>query len=249
MASPILPDDLWKRLEPWIPKPKERRHVQFAGRKPTEPRRVRAGILFVLRTGIPWRWLPATNDFPCGQTCRRHLQQWQKAGVWQDIFESLLAELQATHKIDWYRALVDSASVRAPCGGAKTGPNPTDRRKLGSKHHLLTDANGIPLSIILTEANRHDVTQLIPLLDKIPHVKGKRGLRAFVPTTFKETVLMIPNLTARRSKKGGKAPPGQTSNRARQWLGQNALVYRTNAFLAPPVSKAESARGEIPIHA
>src|SRR5438876_505253 len=71
MASPVLPDDLWKRLEPWIPKPKERRHVQFAGRKPTEPRRILAGILFVLRTGIPWRWLPATSDFPCGQTCRR----------------------------------------------------------------------------------------------------------------------------------------------------------------------------------
>ena len=82
MASPILPDDLWKRLEPWIPKPKENRHVQFAGRKPTEPRRVLTGILFVLRTGIPWRWLPATNDFPCGQTCRRHLRQWQKAGIW-----------------------------------------------------------------------------------------------------------------------------------------------------------------------
>jgi transposase len=181
MASPILPDDLWKRLEPLIPKPKENRHVQFAGRKPAEPRRVLTGILFVLRTGIPWRWLPATSDFPCGQVCRRHLQKWQQAGIWQDIFEMLLAELQATHKIDWYRTLVDSASVRAPCGGAKTGPNPTDRRKLGSKHHLLTDANGIPLSIILTEANRHDVTQLLPLLDKIPHVKGKRGAPRFRP--------------------------------------------------------------------
>src|SRR5213076_496060 len=79
------------------------------------------------------------------------------------------AELQARHKIDWYRTLVDSASVRAPCGGAKTGPNPTDRRKLGSKHHMLTDAN------------RHDVTQLLPLLDGIPHVKGKRGAPRFRP--------------------------------------------------------------------
>jgi transposase len=165
MASPVLPDDLWKRLEPWIPKPKANRHVQFAGRKPSEPRRIVTGILFVLRTGIPWRWLPATSDFPCGQTCLRHLRQWHKAGIWQSVFEQLLAELQATHKIDWYRALVDSASVRAPCGGAKTGPNPTDRRKLGSKHHMLTDGNGI----------RHDVTQLLPLLDKIPRVKGQRG--------------------------------------------------------------------------
>jgi transposase len=175
MAQPILPDDLWKRLEPLIPKPKENRYVRFAGRKPSEPRRVVAGILFVLRTGIPWRWLPSTSDFPSGYTCLRRLRQWQRAGIWQRIFETLLAELQATHKIDWYRALVDSASLRAPCGGQKTGPNPTDRRKLGSKHHLLTDAHGIPLAMTLTGANRHDVTQLLPLLEKIPRVKGKRG--------------------------------------------------------------------------
>jgi transposase len=175
MSQPILPDDLWERLEPLIPKPKENRYVQFAGRKPSEPRRVVTGILFVLRTGIPWRWLPATSDFPSGYTCLRRLRQWQKAGIWQRVFETLLAELQATHKIDWYRALVDSAAVRAPCGGEKTGPNPTDRRKLGSKHHMITDANGIPLACILTEANRHDVTQLLPLVDKVPRVKGKRG--------------------------------------------------------------------------
>jgi transposase len=175
MAQPVLPDDLWKRLEPLIPKPTERRHVQFAGRKPSEPRRVVTGILFALRTGIPWRWLPATTDFPSGYTCLRRLRAWQKAGVWQCIFETMLAELQATHKIDWYRALVDSASLRAPCGGEKTGPNPTDRRKLGSKHHMLTDAHGIPLAITLTGANRHDVTQLLPLVEKVPRVKGKRG--------------------------------------------------------------------------
>ena len=68
-----------------------------------------------------------------------------------------------------------SASLRAPCGGAKTGPNPTDRRKLGSKHHLLTDGRGIPLACTLTKANRHDVTQLLPLLDKVPRVKGQPG--------------------------------------------------------------------------
>jgi transposase len=59
--------------------------------------------------------------------------------------------------------------------GAKTGPNPTDRRKKGSKHHLVTDANGIPLSVILTGANRHDVTQLLPLVDSIHPITGKVG--------------------------------------------------------------------------
>lgn len=59
--------------------------------------------------------------------------------------------------------------------GGKTGPNPTDRRKPGSKHHLITDAQGIPLAAILTGANRHDVTQLLPLVKAIPTVGGKRG--------------------------------------------------------------------------
>ena len=155
--------------------------MQFAGRKPSELRRVVTGIVFVLRTGIPWRHLPATHDFPSGHTCLRYLRQWQRAGIWQRLFEILLAELQGAHKIDWYRALLDSASLRAPCGGQKTGPNPTDRRKLGSKHHLLTDAHGIPLAITLTGANRHDVTQLLPLVDGIPHVKGQVGAPRFRP--------------------------------------------------------------------
>lgn len=175
MTSTILPDDLWERLKPLLPKRRRNRHVQFAGRKPTDDRHVLNGILFILRTGIPWRWLPATSDFPSGHTCRRRLRRWHRSGVWQRLFETLLAELQERHQIDWYRALLDSASLRAPCGGGKTGPNPTDRRKLGSKHHLLTDANGIPLATILTGANRHDVTQLLPLLDKVPPVRGARG--------------------------------------------------------------------------
>ena len=50
-----------------------------------------------------------------------------------------------------------------------------DRRKNGSKHHLITDANGVPLATKLTGANRHDVTQLIPLVDAIPPVRGKVG--------------------------------------------------------------------------
>ena len=66
--------------------------------------------------------------------------------------------------------------VRTSCfWGALTGPNPTDRSKPGSKHHILTDAQGTPLSSTVTGANTHDVTQLIPLVDAIPPIKGKRG--------------------------------------------------------------------------
>ena len=67
--------------------------------------------------------------------------------------------------------------VLDPCftRGKKTGRNPTDRGRKGSKHHIATDANGIPLAATLTGANEHDVTQMIPLVDAIPAVRGKPG--------------------------------------------------------------------------
>src|SRR5438093_13753634 len=99
MASPILPDDLWERLEPLIPKPKENRHVRFAGRKPSEPRRVLTGMLFVLRTGVLWRWVPATRVFSSGQTGNHRLRQCQKQDTWQTVLEGLIVVQHATHKI------------------------------------------------------------------------------------------------------------------------------------------------------
>jgi transposase len=60
-------------------------------------------------------------------------------------------------------------------GGSATGPSPVDRARAGSKHHLLVDATGIPLAWTLTGGNRHDVTQLLPLVDRVPPVRGNVG--------------------------------------------------------------------------
>ena len=65
------------------------------------------------------------------------------------------------------------------CGALKrgehTGPSPVDPARPGSKYHLITEAHGIPLAVTLTGAHRHDVTQLIPLVDAIPPIRGRRG--------------------------------------------------------------------------
>ena len=60
-------------------------------------------------------------------------------------------------------------------GGAATGPSPVDRARNGSKHHLLVDATGIPLAWTVTGGNRNDVTQLVPLVERVPPVRGKVG--------------------------------------------------------------------------
>lgn len=175
MSDSILSDELWQRIEPLLPKPKKRRDVQHAGRKSADPRAVMTGIVFALKTGVPWKNLPATSDFPSGHTCRRRLLEWHARGVWRRLWQNVLAELQAAGRLSWERAVVDSSSVRAGHGGEKTGKSPVDRAKLGSKHHLLVEAKGVPLAATLTGANRHDITQLLHLVENIPSVRGKRG--------------------------------------------------------------------------
>jgi transposase len=129
----------------------------------------------VLKTGIDWEDLPAEMGCGSGMTCWRRLRDWQLAGVWDRLHEALLAELNAADEIDWSRAVVDSGSVRALGAGEESGPNPTDRAKPGLKHHVLTDANGVPLVVDISGADVPDVNLLMTLVYSVPAVRGKPG--------------------------------------------------------------------------
>jgi transposase len=171
MKRTLVSDELWDRVKPLLPPHKSR---FWGGRRPIDDRIALTGILFVLKTGIPWEELP--QEIGCsGMTCWRRLREWQKAGVWDRLHELLLDELNRADRIDWSRAAIDSGSVRAVGGGDKTGPNPTDRAKPGSKHHVLTDGNGTPLQVQSTAANVPDIKMLLPLVVNIPKVRGKPG--------------------------------------------------------------------------
>lgn len=123
MAKPLLSDALWSIIEPILPKPKRRR-FRYPGRKPLDDRQCLTGILFVLKTGIPWEDLPQEMGCGSGMTCWRRLRDWQRAGVWARLHATLLAHLHEAGQIDWSRAVVDSASVRAVGGGKKRAPTP-----------------------------------------------------------------------------------------------------------------------------
>ena len=84
------------------------------------------------------------------------------------MHELLLAELRAANLLDFSCAAVDSSHIRAMKGGPATGPSPVDRGKTGSKHHVIVEADGVPLATILTGGNRNDVTQLLPLIEAVP---------------------------------------------------------------------------------
>jgi transposase len=115
MAKELLPDALWARIAPLLPpeppKPK-------GGRPRVSDRAALTGILFVLKTGIPWEHLPAEMGCGSGMTCWRRLRDWYQAGVWRRLHQVLLEELAQADRIDWDRAALDSAAVPAP-GGAK----------------------------------------------------------------------------------------------------------------------------------
>src|SRR5512140_2071185 len=121
MAKPLLDDELWKLAEPLLPAPKPRR-FRFPGRKPIDNRQALTGILFVLKTGIPWEYLPQEMGCGSGMTCWRRLRDWQAAGGWAAVHRMLLVRLREAGQIDWSRALVDSGSVRAVFGGRRPAP-------------------------------------------------------------------------------------------------------------------------------
>jgi transposase len=110
MIQPLVSDALWAVTEPLLPpeppKPK-------GGRPRVPDRAALTGILFVLRSGIPWEMLPQEMGCGSGMTCWRRLRDWHKAGVWQRLHEVLLARLRQADQIDWSRAALDSASVPA----------------------------------------------------------------------------------------------------------------------------------------
>ena len=108
-------------------------------------------------------------------TAWRRLRDWQEAGVWERLHAALLAELHAAGEIDWSRAIADSSHVQAKKGARKTVYSPVDRGRRGSKQHLLVDGGGVPLAWTLTGGNRNDITQLLALLDRVPHVRGRTG--------------------------------------------------------------------------
>ena len=158
MSLALVSDDLWEAIEPLLPRSRRSRRAAA----PHPDRAALGGIVFVLRTGAPWRLLPRELGCGSGSTCWRRLRDWQAAGVWERLHGTLLNWLGDEGAIDWSRASVDSVSVRAKRGGEQTGPNPVDRGKRGSKYHLVVDRNGIPLAVRLSAANVHDSKLLEP---------------------------------------------------------------------------------------
>jgi transposase len=122
MSKPLVSDELWTIVEPLVPKelPKPK-----GGRPRMPDRACLTGIIFVLKSGIPWEMLPPELGCGTGMTCWRRLRDWQEAGVWDRLHRALLDRLGEADQIDWERGCLDSASVPAKRGAPR--PDPTRR--------------------------------------------------------------------------------------------------------------------------
>jgi transposase len=116
MAKELVTDELWDTIElllpPEPPKPQ-------GGRPRIDDRAALTGIVFVLKSGIPWEMLPQEMGCGSGMTCWRRLKEWHEAGVWERLHLVLLDRLGEADQIEWERASLDSASIPAKRGAQK----------------------------------------------------------------------------------------------------------------------------------
>jgi IS5 family transposase len=138
---------------------------------------------------------------------------------------------QRRHRLEpGCRGLIERTSSKR---GAQTGPNPTDRGKAGSKHHILTDANGTPIAESLTAANVHDTHELFPLLDAVPAVKTPSGRRRFRPDKLHADKAYSSKKNRRELRRRGiKSRIARPKVEPKERLGQHRwVVERSLAWL------------------
>ncbi len=147
MSQPLVSDALWAVTEPLLPP----EPLKLKGGRPRVPDRAAlTGILFVLRSGIPWEMLPQEMGCGSGVTCWRRLRDWQQAGVWERLQRVLLDRLGRRNAIDFRRAALDSASVAAKRGlgdrsqpdGPRQGGHQASHRHRCARHPTRSPADG-----------------------------------------------------------------------------------------------------------
>jgi transposase len=121
---------------------------------------VLTGILFVLQSGVQWETLPQEMG------CSSGMSRWRRLRDWPDCARPIASAGRASSSILPPFVLWDQV---------KTGPSPTGRARPGSKDHPVVEAQGIPLALLLTGANRNDNTRLLPLIDAFPLIRRERG--------------------------------------------------------------------------
>ncbi|WP_435852309.1 IS5 family transposase [Streptomyces massasporeus] len=205
LVERLVPDELWTLFRRVVP-PTEVIRPQGGDKRRAGDRECLAAIIFVATSGCTWRQLPPVFG-PAWPTVYRRFAQWSRDRVWARLHRVILDELGARGELDWSRCAIDSVSGPGGKRGPLTGPNPTDRGKPGSKIHLITDRNGVPLSLGISGANMHDSLGLEPLVRGIPPIRSRRGPRRRRPAKL-------------------HADKGYDYDHLRKWLRERRIRHR-----------------------
>lgn len=114
LSQRLVPDELWALVEPLIPPVMAR--PQGGGMLRVDDRAVFTAIVFVLTSGCAWRHLPPSFGVKV-PTAHRRFSEWTEDGLWRRLHQAVLDELGSRGMIDWSRAVLDGASLRAKKGG------------------------------------------------------------------------------------------------------------------------------------
>ncbi|WP_328724189.1 IS5 family transposase [Streptomyces sp. NBC_00259] len=169
MRADLVPDDLWERVAMLLPHSPERRH-RHPGRLRVPDRAALAGIMYVLRTGVAWRDVPAEVVGCSGVTAWRRLRDWTEAaeGVWPRLHSALLTELRRADSLDLDDCAVDSSRVRALKGGITSAPRPSTV-PVPAPSTIWSSTATEPRSLSRSPAATGT------MLDAIPSIRGLRG--------------------------------------------------------------------------
>jgi transposase len=233
--DPDVFDVIWTAVEPILPARPEN-HPLGCHRPRIDDRLCFRGLIIRLVTGSSWVDIEALLDHTVSDTTlRARRNEWVAAGIFDQLRDEAIAAYDRILDLDLDTVSIDGSLHKAPCGGEGTGPNPTDRGKIGHKWSLGVDANGIPIGWALDGANRNDIPLLEPTLAAIDRL----GLLADIGTLCLDRGYDYPKVRAILNGRGlceldiqkrGTKPPGGTPHRLT--LGLRWIVESANSWLS-----------------
>lgn len=234
--DPEVVDAVWAGIEALIP-PRVDAHPLGCHRPRAADRDCFEVILVRLVTGCSWE----DAERLCANkvsdtTARARRDEWQAAGIFDRVADQAIEGYDRIVGLDFSDVSLDGSAHKSPCGGPGTGPNPTDRAKLGWKWSLIVDTNGIPIGWTASGANCHDSPLLEPTLDDL----GGRAMLADIETIWldrgydsnlsKDRLAergITDAVIARRRRRGQPSPAPIKAPLGLRWP-----VERTNSWLS-----------------
>jgi putative transposase len=246
-----LPDDLWDEIAAMLDcfYPRAR-----TGRPRSDLRRVFDGIIFRLRSGCQWAQLP--QRFGASSTVHGWFQRFVADGLLEELWAYLVRECEQLGEVHWEWQAVDAVMGKSRFGGDQTGPNPTDRAKMGTKKSVHVEQHGGPLGVVIAGANVHDTKLLEQTIDAVvlPRPDPKQVIEHLCldkgydnPTGHQASAKAGYVAHIRRIGEEKTDGWGQKTHPARRWVVERTIAWlqRCRALLIRYDKKAANYKGLI----